>query len=65
MVIENNLKIFADCDKACNRCTGDGPDMCVRCAEGYKMQNKLCISMYYLSKNNPNPSFFQLYQPQT
>lgn len=25
-----------ECDRACNGCHGDGPDMCLKCAKGYK-----------------------------
>lgn len=30
------------CDKACARCDGDGPDMCLECADGYIMRNHIC-----------------------
>lgn len=36
------------CDKACNGCTGDGPDMCIKCAEGYHKSDNLCISKFYM-----------------
>ncbi|KAG8194884.1 hypothetical protein JTE90_029175 [Oedothorax gibbosus] len=32
-----------ECDKACEGCTGDGPDMCEKCAKGYVFQEPLCI----------------------
>ncbi|CAH0562341.1 unnamed protein product [Brassicogethes aeneus] len=32
-----------ECDRACLGCTGDGPDMCLRCASGFTMQNNMCI----------------------
>ncbi|XP_040079161.1 cysteine-rich with EGF-like domain protein 2 isoform X1 [Ixodes scapularis] len=32
-----------DCDFSCNGCTGDGPDMCVTCAEGYVLKDKVCV----------------------
>lgn len=35
-----------DCDRSCNGCTGDGPDMCIRCASGYILQNNMCIGTY-------------------
>lgn len=31
------------CDKSCNGCSGDGPDMCDKCADGYFLMDKLCI----------------------
>lgn len=31
-----------DCDKACNGCTGDGPDFCESCATGYVMKEGIC-----------------------
>lgn len=30
------------CDKACLRCDGDGPDMCLECADGYIRRNNVC-----------------------
>ncbi|KAG7154691.1 cysteine-rich with EGF-like domain protein 2 isoform X1 [Homarus americanus] len=32
-----------ECDKACDGCSGDGPDMCDKCAEGYKLDKDLCV----------------------
>lgn len=32
-----------DCDRSCAGCTGDGPDMCLRCASGYEMRDNMCI----------------------
>ncbi|GIY32918.1 cysteine-rich with EGF-like domain protein 2-A [Caerostris darwini] len=32
-----------ECDKSCDGCTGDGPDMCDACASGYTFQDPLCI----------------------
>lgn len=34
-----------ECDSACDGCTGDGPDMCVKCAAGYVLQDNMCTSM--------------------
>uniref|UniRef100_A0A1L8DNP2 Putative conserved secreted protein n=1 Tax=Nyssomyia neivai TaxID=330878 RepID=A0A1L8DNP2_9DIPT len=31
-----------DCDKSCSGCTGDGPDLCTVCADGYELRNGLC-----------------------
>ncbi|XP_045481397.1 cysteine-rich with EGF-like domain protein 2 [Harmonia axyridis] len=31
------------CDRSCQSCTGDGPDMCDKCAEGYIMKHKRCV----------------------
>uniref|UniRef100_A0A6G1SP83 Cysteine-rich with EGF-like domain protein 2 n=1 Tax=Aceria tosichella TaxID=561515 RepID=A0A6G1SP83_9ACAR len=28
-----------ECDRACDGCHGDGPDMCLRCAKNYKLDN--------------------------
>jgi len=33
-----------DCDKSCDGCHGDGPDMCTRCAEDYKLEGNVCVS---------------------
>lgn len=32
-----------ECDKSCDGCNGDGPDMCLRCADGYVFQDPVCI----------------------
>ncbi|XP_026824622.1 cysteine-rich with EGF-like domain protein 2 [Ooceraea biroi] len=32
------------CDKACDGCNGDGPDMCTKCIEGYTEKDNLCIN---------------------
>lgn len=32
------------CDRACDGCSGDGPDMCTKCAEGYEFKDNICIS---------------------
>ncbi|XP_018327728.1 cysteine-rich with EGF-like domain protein 2 [Agrilus planipennis] len=32
-----------ECDRACSGCTGDGPDMCQRCAKGYTLVDKMCV----------------------
>lgn len=39
-----------DCDKSCNGCTGDGPDMCIKCAEGYHKKDNLCINSDLLGR---------------
>lgn len=31
------------CDKSCNGCHGDGPDMCRKCAKGYSKKGEFCI----------------------
>lgn len=31
-----------ECDRACAGCTGDGPDMCIRCASGYFLKEGIC-----------------------
>ncbi|CAH1103127.1 unnamed protein product [Psylliodes chrysocephalus] len=32
-----------DCDRSCAGCTGDGPDMCINCANGYVKKDNFCI----------------------
>jgi hypothetical protein len=41
--------LLAACDKACESCEGDGPDMCTGCAQGYSLQDNMCVGMYILS----------------
>lgn len=31
-----------ECDRACAGCTGDGPDMCMKCAKDYTLINNVC-----------------------
>lgn len=31
-----------DCDKSCDGCTGDGPDLCDKCASGFELVDGLC-----------------------
>lgn len=31
------------CDKSCEGCHGDGPDMCRKCAKGYSKKGEFCI----------------------
>ena len=31
-----------ECDKSCNGCNGDGPDECIKCAEGFELKDGLC-----------------------
>lgn len=35
----------AGCDKACKGCDGDGPDMCIKCADNYVFDEEkgLCL----------------------
>jgi protein disulfide-isomerase len=30
------------CDKSCDGCDGDGPDMCEKCADGYELREGMC-----------------------
>lgn len=34
-----------ECDAACSGCYGDGPDMCIKCAPGYFLQDNFCVVM--------------------
>jgi hypothetical protein len=40
----NNEGSFSclECDKSCLGCTGDGPDMCDKCADGYELRDGMC-----------------------
>lgn len=40
------------CDRSCQSCTGDGPDMCDKCAEGYIMKHKRCVGEYSIPWNS-------------
>lgn len=44
MVLNRNIIFsFLACDKACDGCSGDGPDMCNKCAEGFKKKGNMCV----------------------
>lgn len=32
------------CDPACDTCTGDGPDMCDKCSQGYLLKDNICVN---------------------
>ncbi|XP_055389428.1 cysteine-rich with EGF-like domain protein 2 [Condylostylus longicornis] len=34
-----------ECDRSCKGCTGDGPDMCMKCAENYSLRDGKCIDL--------------------
>ncbi|CAO1347213.1 unnamed protein product [Diamesa hyperborea] len=34
-----------ECDKSCNGCDGDGPDLCEKCAEGFDLRDGLCTDL--------------------
>lgn len=34
-----------ECDRACNGCHGDGPDMCLKCAKGYNLDRGNCVAL--------------------
>lgn len=40
----NNEGSFSclECDRSCDGCTGDGPDLCNACADGYELHEGLC-----------------------
>ncbi|UYV62745.1 CRELD2 [Cordylochernes scorpioides] len=38
------------CDKACESCNGDGPDMCLKCAEGFTKKDSLCVETATLKR---------------
>lgn len=38
-----------DCDRSCDGCEGDGPDMCVRCKDGFELRNGICTGMSIFS----------------
>lgn len=38
----------AECDRSCDGCTGDGPDLCDKCADGYELRNGLCTGTEYI-----------------
>lgn len=43
---------YLECDKTCEECNGDGPDMCLKCAEGYVYQDPVCIGKFHIYKWN-------------
>ncbi|XP_055541739.1 cysteine-rich with EGF-like domain protein 2 isoform X2 [Wyeomyia smithii] len=43
----NNEGSFSclDCDKSCDGCDGDGPDMCRTCADDYELRDGMCTGI--------------------
>lgn len=35
-----------DCDKSCSGCSGDGPDLCYKCADGFELRDGICKGWY-------------------
>lgn len=35
-----------ECDKSCDGCEGDGPDLCKKCADGYELRDGLCLGKF-------------------
>lgn len=40
-----------ECDRSCDGCTGDGPDLCLKCAENYELKDGLCTDMTSQNRN--------------
>ena len=38
-----------ECDKSCDGCDGDGPDMCEKCADGYELRDGICAGKELIS----------------
>lgn len=57
--LSNSEKIvesfILECDRSCDQCSGDGPDLCNKCAEGYELRNGLCTGK---SKLFAFPSYY-------
>lgn len=34
-----------ECDNSCLGCTGDGPDMCIACANGFTLIENVCVGI--------------------
>lgn len=39
-----------ECDKSCNGCHGDGPDLCTECAQGFELRDNMCTGELSLMK---------------
>ncbi|KAJ8679280.1 hypothetical protein QAD02_015067 [Eretmocerus hayati] len=48
---EGNFSCLA-CDRACDGCSGDGPDMCDKCAEGFNKKGNLCVNTDILGRKS-------------
>lgn len=48
-----------NCDNSCHSCTGDGPDMCKKCAKGFVMKDKMCVDQS--QENNRKWVYFTRY----
>lgn len=34
-----------ECDRSCNGCTGDGPDLCKKCTDGFEIRDGMCMDL--------------------
>uniref|UniRef100_A0A8D9BEM2 Cysteine-rich with EGF-like domain protein 2 n=1 Tax=Cacopsylla melanoneura TaxID=428564 RepID=A0A8D9BEM2_9HEMI len=50
------------CDPSCNGCDGDGPDMCQKCAQGYKLVDNICLNMHSKSTHS-NENLYRCFVP--
>ncbi|KAK7866283.1 hypothetical protein R5R35_007115 [Gryllus longicercus] len=39
------------CDRSCGGCTGDGPDMCTKCARGYTLKDGMCVDEQQMGRD--------------
>jgi hypothetical protein len=54
--------LIAVCDRACESCQGDGPDMCDKCAEGYALKDNICVGMYMYCTVMPHAVYDIVFQ---
>ncbi|EAT34727.1 AAEL013062-PA [Aedes aegypti] len=49
----NNEGSFSclECDKSCDGCDGDGPDMCKKCTDGYELRDGMCTDVSSEKRN--------------
>lgn len=40
-----------ECDKSCDGCDGDGPDMCKKCASGFELRDNMCVDVSNEKRN--------------
>ncbi|XP_039491441.1 cysteine-rich with EGF-like domain protein 2 isoform X1 [Drosophila santomea] len=50
----NNEGSFSclECDRSCDGCDGDGPDMCKKCADGYELRDGKCHDISAEQRSN-------------
>lgn len=48
ILLFKNIVFLLECDRSCDGCTGDGPDLCEQCASGYELRDGMCAGKLFI-----------------